>query len=126
MDQTNKKVITVGFLAAGALTAFVLSTAIQLLQASVSFFARLAENDLFTHGLPIGVGILVFLFLQLNPKTVKWADEVVTEIRKMVWRTMKDTVAVTIAVCIMVIISGILLGFLDFVSGKVINYLVSL
>lgn len=126
MDQTNKKVISVGFLAAGALTAYVLSVVIQLLQASVSFFARLAENDLFTHGLPIGAGILVFLLLQFNPKTVRWADEVVSEIRKMVWRTMKDTVAVTIAVCIMVIISGILLGLLDFVSGKVINYLVSL
>lgn len=126
MDQTNKKVITVGFLAAGALTAYVVSVIIQLLQASISFFARLAENDLFTHGLPVGVGILVFLFLQFNPKTVKWAEEVVTEIRKMVWRTMKDTTAVTIAVCIMVIISGILLGLLDYVSGKVINYFISL
>lgn len=126
MDQTNKKVITVSFICAGALTAYVLSNLIQILQASVSFFARLAENDLFTHGLPVGAGILVFLFLQLNPKTVKWAEDVVAEIRKMIWRTMKDTVAVTIAVCIMVIISGVVLGFLDFVSSKVINYLISL
>jgi preprotein translocase subunit SecE len=126
MDQTNKKVITVGFLGAGLLTAYVLTTILTILEASVSFFARLAENDLFTHGFPVGMGILVFLFLQFNPKTVKWADEVITEIRKMVWRTMKDTVAVTIAVCIMVIISGILLGLLDFISGKVINYFISL
>jgi preprotein translocase SecE subunit len=126
MDQTNKKVITVGFLAAGLLTAYVLNTVLTLLQASVSFFARLAENDLFTHGFPVAMGILVFLYLQFNPKTRQWADDVITEIRKMVWRTMKDTVAVTIAVCIMVIISGILLGLLDFVSGKVINYFISL
>lgn len=126
MDQINKKVITVSFLSAGALTAYTVSTLIQILQASVSFFARLAENELFTHGLPIGAGALVFLFLQLNPKTVKWAEEVVTEIRKMIWGTMKDTVAVTIAVCIMVIISGVVLGLLDFVSSKVINYLISL
>lgn len=126
MDQTNKKVITVSFIGAGALTAYVLSVILQLLQASVSFFARLAENDLFTHGLPVGAGILVFLYLQFNPKTVKWAEEVVVEIRKMVWGTMKDTVAITIAVCIMVIISGVVLGLLDFVSSKVINYFISL
>ncbi len=126
MDQTNKKIITVSFLTAGALAAYVLSAVMQLLEASVSFFARLAENELFTHGLPVATGILVFVYLQFNSKTHKWAEEVIVEIRKMVWRTQKDTVAVTIAVCIMVIISGLVLGLLDFVSGKVINYFISL
>jgi len=126
MDQTNKKIITVSFLATAALVGYILSVLLQLLEASVSFFARLAENDLFTHGLPIAASILVFLFLQFNSKTHKWAEEVVVEIRKMVWRTQKDTIAVTIAVCIMVIISGLVLGLLDFVSGKVINYFISL
>jgi preprotein translocase subunit SecE len=126
MDQKNKKIITVSFICAGALTAYVLSAIIQILQASVSYFARLAESELFTHALPVGVGILVFLFLQLNPKLVKWAEDVVTEIRRMVWIGMKETTAVTIAVCIMVIISGVVLGVLDFVSSKVVNYLISL
>lgn len=126
MDQSNKKIITVSFLCAGALTAYVLSSIVQILQASVSFFARLAENELFTHGLPVGAGILVFLYLQLNPKMVKWAEDVITEIRRMVWIGMKETTAVTIAVCIMVMISGVVLGVLDFVSSKVINYLISL
>lgn len=126
MDQSNKKIITVSFLAAGALAGYILAVVLQLLEASVSFFARLAENDLFTHGVPVAVGILVFSYLQFNSKTQKWAEEVVVEIRKMVWRTQKDTVAVTIAVCIMVIISGLVLGLLDFVSGKVINYFISL
>lgn len=124
MDQTNKKIITISFLIAGALLAFIVSNLIQLLEASVSFFARLATNDLFTHGLPVALGIAFFLFLQLNPKTVAWAEEVVSEIRKMVWRSGKDTVAVTIAVCVMVLISGIILGILDFLSSKVINYLI--
>lgn len=124
MDQLNKKVITVSFLAAGALLAFVLNTLIQLLEANVALFARLASNDLFTHILPVGLGIAFFLFLQFNSKTLAWGDEVVSEIRKMVWRTRKDTVAVTIAVCIMVVISGIVLGLLDFLSSKVINYII--
>jgi preprotein translocase subunit SecE len=126
MDQTNKKVITVSFLLAGAIIAYAIGTILQLLEASVSFFARLADNDIFTQGVPVIVGFGLFLFLQFHPKTVQWADEVVVEIRKMVWTPMKDVSAITIAVCVMVILSGILLGVLDFISSKVINYLISL
>ncbi len=126
MDQSNKKIVSVSFLAFGALIAYVLSSVIKILEASVSFFARLSANDLFTHGLPIAIGFAVFLFLQINPKTRQWGDDVVSEIRKMVWRSGKDTVAVTIAVCIMVLISGVVLGLLDYLSSKLINYLISL
>ncbi len=126
MDQSNKKIVTVSFLAFGAIAAYVLSSVIKILEASVSFFARLSGNDIFTHGLPVGVGIALFLFLQFNPKTSQWGEDVVAELRKMVWRTGKDTVAVTIAVCIMVLVSGVVLGLLDYLSSKLINYLISL
>jgi len=126
MDQTNKKVITVSFVIAAVLLAYCTGTVLQLLEASVSAFARLADNDIFTHGLPVAVGLGSFLYLQFNSKTVAWAEEVVTEIRKMVWTPLKDISAITVAVCIMVIISGVLLGLLDFLSSKVLNYLISL
>jgi preprotein translocase subunit SecE len=126
MDQTNKKVITVSFLFAGIVLTYTLNTILQLLEATVSTFARLADNDIITHGIPIAAGLIFFLLLQFSPRAVRWGDEVVSEIRKMVWTPTKDITAVTIAVCIMVILSGLLLGVLDLISSKVINYLISL
>ncbi len=126
MDQTNKKIITASFLFAGGITAYVVGAIIQILQASVNVFAKFSGNDLVTHGVPLLIGIALFFYLQFNSKINRWADEVVSEIRKMVWIPTKDVVAVTIAVCIMVIISGVLLGVLDLVSSKVMNYLISL
>lgn len=126
MDQSNKKIVTMSFLVFGALAAYIVSSVIKILEASVSFFARLSTNDMFTHGLPVAVGIALFVYLQFNSKTNQWGQDVVAEIRKMVWRTGKDTVAVTVAVCIMVLISGVVLGLLDYLSSKLINYLISL
>lgn len=126
MDQSNKKIVTLSFLIFGAISAYIISSIIKILEASISFFASLSGNEFFTHGFPVAVGILVFAYLQINKKTNKWGEEIVIEIRKMVWRTGKDTVAVTVAVCIMVLISGVVLGLLDYLSSKLINYLISL
>jgi preprotein translocase subunit SecE len=121
MDKTNSKILTVSFAMGGALLALVLSLLIGVLSGIFSSIANLAGQDMFRHGLPVMTGIGLFLFLQFNPRTLQWGDEVVSELRKVVWPSRKDTTAMTIVVCIMVLVSSVVVASFDFVSGYVLN-----
>lgn len=123
MDKTNSKMLTVSFAAAAAMLGFTLSLLIQAFTGVFPIMARLGGQDWFRHGVPVGIAFATFLLLQLNPKIRTWADEVVSEIRKVVWPTRKDTTSMTIVVCIMVLISSAIVTSFDFVSGYVISVL---
>jgi len=68
-------------------------------------------------------GIVAFFILQFNKGTLAWADDVVSELRKIVWPSRKDTVAMTVMVCVMLLISGIVLGLYDVIGGTLIDWL---
>lgn len=124
---TNRKAATVGFMSAGVLTGIALKVLVDSAAAITTgglgqFFAM----DLFRHGLPVAGGLAVFVALQANAAIRAWGDEVVTELRKVVWPSREDTTRMTIVTCIMLVISGIALGALDLVSGKVVEWLVNL
>lgn len=123
MDKLNSKILTVSFAATGALIGFTLSLLITAFSGVFSWMARLSGQDWFRHGVPVAVGFVVFLALQLNPRVLTWGDEVVSEIRKVVWPSRKDTTAMTVVVCMMVLISSLVVTSFDFVSGYVINIL---
>lgn len=123
MDKLNAKILTMSFAVAAALTGLTLSLLIQTFSGVFSWMARLAGQDWFRHGVPVSVGLIVFLILRLNPKVLTWGDEVVSEVRKVVWPSRKDTTAMTIVVCVMVLISSLVITSFDFVSGYVVNLL---
>lgn len=123
MDKLNSKILTVSFALTGALVGLTLSLLITAFSGVFGWMARMSGNDLFRHGVPVGVGFLVFLVLQLNPKILTWGDEVVSEIRKVVWPSAKDTRVMTVVVCIMVLISSLIVTSFDFVSAYLINFL---
>ncbi len=124
MERKNKKIITLCFVFAGVLAWFVVGILMDLLSASFGILARAFSSDAIRHGVPVVVGLGLFLALQFNAKVVKWADEVVIEIGKVVWPSRKDTTAMTVVVCVMVLISGLVLGLFDMVSSFVVNLMV--
>lgn len=127
MEQSNKKVLTMSFLGAGALVAFVFKVLVTVLTPVTSGnVARIISGDFVVYILPVILGFIAFLVLQFNAKINVWADEVVTEIKKVVWPSRKDTVAMTIVVCIMVLISAVIISLFDFVSSQIVNYIVAL
>lgn len=123
MDKTNSKILTVSFALTGAITAFALSLLIQAFAGIFGWVARLSGVDAFKHGVPVVAGLAIFLVLQFNPRALAWGDEVVTELRKVVWPSRKDTTAMTIVVVIMVIISSLVVSAFDMFSGYVLNFL---
>ncbi len=124
MHEDNKKIITVSFVVLGVLAGFVVDVLIEALSASWGFLARFYAQDIVAHGIPVGIGVITFLVLHLNKKILGWAEEVVVEIKKVVWPSRQQTAASTIAVCFVLILSGILLGVFDYLSSHVIGYLV--
>jgi len=121
MDKLNSKILTVSFAIAGALVGLSLSLLITAFSGIFGWMANLAGQDLFKHGFPAVAGILVFLVLQFNPRILRWADEVVSELRKVTWPNRKDVTAMTIVVCAMVLVSSLVISSFDFVSGYVLN-----
>lgn len=123
---TNRKIATVGFMAAGVLVGVAIKV---LLDASAAIatgaFGRALAMDVIHHGLPVLLGFVVFGALQANATVRSWGDEVVSELRKVVWPSYEDTVRMTVVTCIMLIFSGAALGLLDVMSGKLIEWLLN-
>lgn len=124
MGNENGKILTLSFVVASIIIGFVVSMLLQTFSASFSVVARAMANDLVRHGIPVIVALIVFAALYFNKNVMVFGEEVVTELRKVVWPSRKDTVGMTIVVCVMLIISGMVLGLFDFLSAHFINVLV--
>ena len=118
--------MSVSYLLAGAGAAYVVSVLLQVLAASVGFFARLYDSDLVRHGIPIATAALVFGYLMFNTKTRAWGQEVIVEISKIVWPSRKDTQRMTVAVSIIILLAGAILGFFDFISRHLVNIIIDI
>ncbi len=126
MENNNNKTITVSFMIAGILIGILANVIIDTLSAvTTGGFNRFVTQDWVHHGVPVALGLLTFIVLQTNKKIHSWADEVATELKRVVWPSRKDTTAMTIVVCVMVLVSGVVFGLLDGISGSIIDWLLS-
>jgi len=123
MENSNTKILTLSFALTGAISGLVLHLLIKSFSAAFGIVARIADSDLVRHGLPVFVGLAVFAVLQLNPKVKAWADEVITEVKKVVWPSQKDTTAMTVVVLIMVAISSVIISMFDLASGMFLKWI---
>lgn len=123
MEKTNSKILTLSFAVAGALVGLTVHLLIKAFSGAFGVVARAADSDLVRHGLPVAAGFLLFAVLQFNPRVLAWGEDVVSEIRKVVWPSRKDTTAMTIVCIVMVLISSVIISSFDLLSGFFINYL---
>lgn len=123
MDNSNSKIVTLGFLSFSALIGFTIATLLKVFSGAFGIIAKAMELDIFRHGLPVAAALALFIYLQFNKKTLAWADEVIAEVKKVVWPPTKDTRGMTIVVVIMVLISSVIVSFFDMFSGFILNQL---
>lgn len=123
MEKANAKILTLSFAIAGALVGLTTHLLIKAFAGAFGVVARAADSDMVRHGLPVAIGLLLFAALQFNPRVRAWGEEVVLEIRKVVWPSRKDTTAMTMVCVVMVLISSVIISTFDLVSGFFINYL---
>jgi preprotein translocase subunit SecE len=98
---------------------------LEVLAGTFGAVARVRSNEVVQHGLPVALGLATFLVLFMNKKTHQWADECVSEVRKVVWPSRKDTTSMTIVVCVMCLLAGLGFGVFDFVSSQLIKLFVN-
>jgi preprotein translocase subunit SecE len=123
-ENSNQGIVNTAFVVTGFLAYFVVAVLFETLAETFGPVARLRNIEAVKHGLPVAIGLATFLFMFLNKKTHAWMDEVVTETRKVVWPSQRDTVSMTIVCCVMVVISGVSLGIFDFLSSQLIKLFV--
>ena len=120
----NAKIITLSLVAVGFLTAFVVRVLFEVLAVYFGPVALAYGHDWFRHGITVGSGLLVFLILQMRETTRVWLNEVVVEIRKVVWPTRPATMGMTAMVCVILMVAGFVLGLFDLASSAVVNYII--
>ncbi len=120
----NAKLVTFSFLVFSFIIGFTVSTLFKALSGAFSIMAKLNGYDLFKHGVPVLLALSIFLYLQLNSGVLTWADEVIGEIKKVVWPSGKDTRGMTIVVVVMVLISSVIIVSFDWLSGITINTII--
>ena len=124
-EKSNESIISFAFVCAGFLGYLLTSSILELLAGTFGAVARIRNIAAVQHGLPVAVGIVVFLYLFLNKKIHAWADECVVEVRKVVWPSRADTMQMTMVCCVMVVAAGIALGLFDFLSSQLIKIFVN-
>lgn len=124
IKEENAKIITLSFVLAGFLTAFVVRVLFEFVAVYSGMVALAYGQEWVRHGAPVLSGLVVFLFLQLRERTRIWAHEVVVEVRKVVWPSRQATLGMTVLVCVILILSGIVLGVFDLASSAVINFII--
>ena len=121
----NKKLVTFSFLAFSLLAGFVLSIILGLASAIATGSAtRIIQGDFVQHIVPVVFGVVVFAVLQFRAVTRNWGEDVISELKKVVWPSRKDTTRMTIVVSVMVVIAGLFLFLVDQASSWVIKMIV--
>ncbi len=122
VKEENLKIVTVSFIALSFLAAFVTRVIFETLSVAFGSVAHLYSMDIFRHGAPISAGVAAFLIFQLHKPYRKLADEVVTEVRKVVWPGKKELYAMTILVCVILVVSGLVLGVFDLIADTSVGF----
>lgn len=125
--NTNRKIATVAFMGSGILVGITAKVLLDVAAAiATGAFGRVLAGDFVHHGIPVILGFATFGILQSNAGVRAWGDEVVSELRKVVWPSREDTMRMTLVTCVMLILSGAALGLVDVFSGKLIEWLLKL
>ena len=126
MEKTINKIMMVAFVCGAFMVGYTVQVFNTLLSTAWGSYARLVEPDLISYGMPIFFGLVFFIYVNFSKKIKEWAKDVVVEVSKVVWPSRKDTMAMTFVVCFFMILSGILLGFFDFLSSQVIQFIIEM
>lgn len=118
----NFKIVTISFVVFSFLAGFVVKVLFEALAVSVGFFAGFYGQDIFRHGIPFLSGLVLFIYFQVKKEARTLADEVVTEVKKVVWPTKKELYAMSLVVCMILILSGVVLGIFDLIAGTSVNF----
>jgi preprotein translocase subunit SecE len=123
-ENNNQSIVTFAFVVLGFIAYGIAWVLFELAAETFGGAAALRSSELWKNGIPVATGIITFIVLITNKTSNTWGEESVTELRKVVWPSRKDTIAMTMVCCAVVVFFGIGLGIFDFVSSQVVKIFV--
>ncbi len=122
MENQYQKWVNLSLVAAGVLLAFIFHELAMRVVSLYDLETRVKNVDLIVQGLALFLGGLTFVVLRRHPVTNQFTNEVVEELSRVTWPTQKETSSATVVVIIMVLISGIILGALDYLWTRLLQF----
>ena len=124
MENQQQKWVTLSFVAASALLAFLVFSFGQKIAGAYDWEARFRNVEMGLQGLSIVLGLGLFAFLYRSDAVNQFMAEVVVELSRVSWPTQKETRAATLLVVVMVLISGVFLGLLDYLWTILLKWII--
>ena len=114
MENQYQKVVTISYLAVGALISFLLLAAMMKVSSIFDLESKIKSIEYIIRFSSLGIGAITFFVLLKNPKVNEFMNEVAIELMtKVSWPTSKETWSATMIVIITVVIAGIFLWLFD-------------
>jgi len=124
MENQQQKWVTLSFVAASALLAFLVFSFGQKFAGVYDLEARFRHVEVALQGGAILLGVVLFAFLYRSDAVNQFMAEVVVELSRVTWPTQRETRAATILVVIMVLLSGVFLGLLDYFWTVLLKWII--
>jgi len=122
MDQRAQRTwVNLSFFVTAAILGFLASTLASRMSVSFDLEAKVTALQWWVRGTGFFVGGAVFVGLMRNKAASQFMGEVVSELSAVVWPSQEEVTRSTTIVIAMVLVSGLVLGFLDYLCGKLIQ-----
>ena len=122
MEAQLKKWVNLSFLAAAALVSIILFSFSTKMASTYDIETRVKNIDMVIRIGSLLLGLATFIFLSLYEKASSFMHDVVLELSRVTWPTVKDTRGATFIVIITVVIGGMILGFFDYIWTVLIRW----
>jgi preprotein translocase subunit SecE len=122
MENQHQKWVNFSYLAVAALFGYIVFAFAMKLAGTYDLEARVRHVDIIIQMSSIALSIVLFIVLYRNQKANEFMSEVVLELSRVTWPAQKETMSATMIVIIMVLISGMILGLLDYIWTKLVQW----
>ena len=122
MENQFQKWVSLSYLVAAGIVAYLCFSLSLNLSSTFELETKYRHIDLAVRGVSLVAGLITFLVLYLNRSANQFMNEVMLEVSRVTWPTSNDTVKATFIVVIMVIVTGMILGALDQLWTKLIQW----
>jgi len=122
MENQYQKWVNLSYLAVAALVAYIVFAMGNQVAGMYDLETRFKDIGLMVRGASLLAGAVLFFILWKHEQANQFMNEVMVELSRVTWPTQKETTSGTIVVIVMVLISGVILGFLDFVWTRLLQW----
>ncbi len=115
MEKDYSRYVTIAYIAFAILAAVVVQRVVQVgfQQFAIKDYALLGEEFPLSYAIGLAVAIIAFALTFRSPDVRPLADQVASELSKVVWPTRAETWSATLVVIVTVVITAVYLGVFD-------------